>query len=428
MMPAIETRGVMSRSAVLIAALLLAVMPLELLAAPQVAIIYSDSTKHTLRTLAGLEQTLKESQKVSEIRQYFLSDSEASQRQAIESSRPDLLVTIGTSATQFADRAFPQLPIVFAKVLNPIESGFIQSWDLPGRHVTGAALDIPADLQLRKFVSMIPNMKKVGVIYTENTRRLVEEAKKAATQLGLQLVAYKIVSAKQLPEAIDSLCRSVEGIWTVADEELSTPQFVRYTLLETLRNRIPVMGFNQTFVESGALFCLEADYKYVGRQAGEIASANHRRRRSQQDQAKRSRYHLSLPESQVQQTLESGSAAGDGQRGKGDVLMDIKRLTASMGLKWRLILGVSVLLLASSILLSFFMIGQFSDSAMEALQRRGNSLVRNLAINAEFGVMLENSTELDGLVQGLLSDKDILFAEIYTKSGSLLTKCRARRC
>ena len=102
--------------------------------------------------------------------------------------------------------------------------------------------------------------------------------------------------------------------------------------------------------------------------------------------------------------------------------MDLKRFAASLGLKWRLILGVSLLLLASSVLLSIFMAGQFSDAAMEGLHRRGTSLAHNLAYNAEFGVMLENAAELDGLVAGLLSDNDVLFAEIYTKNGVLLTR------
>jgi signal transduction histidine kinase len=102
--------------------------------------------------------------------------------------------------------------------------------------------------------------------------------------------------------------------------------------------------------------------------------------------------------------------------------MDLRRFAASLGLKWRLILGVSLLLLASSVLLSMFMARQFSDAAIEGLQRRGSSLARNLAYNAEFGVMLENAKELEGLVAGLLSDNDVLFAEIYTKDGVLLTR------
>jgi putative ABC transport system substrate-binding protein len=251
--------------------LLSAMLCVDARAARSIAIIYSDSTKQTLRTISGLESKLRESQSDREIKTYFLTGAGENQKPIIVAANPELLVTIGSSSTAFADRAFPNLPIVFAKVLNPIESGFIQSWEQPGSHITGAALDIPAELQLRKFQAMLPGLKKIGVICTKRTYRLVEEARKAAVTLGIQVVSYELTSAKELPVAVDSLCRSVDGIWTVADEELATPQFIRFALLESLRNRIPVMGFNQTFVESGALFCLEADYKYVGIQAAEIA-------------------------------------------------------------------------------------------------------------------------------------------------------------
>jgi putative ABC transport system substrate-binding protein len=243
----------------------------KIYAARNIVVVYSDSSKHTLRTLSGLEWSLQDCQPKCEVSKFYLLDTDISARTKVDALKPDLLITVGSAATSFADKSFPNLPVVFAKVLNPMESGFIQSWEKSGRHVTGAALDIPAELQMKRLMSIMPDLKKVGVIYTEKTARLTEEARKAAASLGIQLVAYELSSAKELPDAIDSLCKSVDAIWTVADEELSTPQFIRFTLLETLRHRIPIMGFNQTFVESGALLCLEADYKYNGRQAAEIA-------------------------------------------------------------------------------------------------------------------------------------------------------------
>ncbi len=205
--------------------------------------------------------------------EYYMGSDPRRDYQQIKQLDASLLVTVGTRATAFADEFFPNTPVVFAKVLNPLESGFIDSWSTPGRHITGASLDIPVLLQMEKFAAIIPKLKKVGVIYTANTRRLVEEARAAANQLGLSLVTYEVTSVKELPAAVDSLCRSADGIWTVADEQLASPQFVRYTLLETLRNGKPIMGFSQSFVESGALFCLEPDYKYIGRQAATIALA-----------------------------------------------------------------------------------------------------------------------------------------------------------
>lgn len=102
--------------------------------------------------------------------------------------------------------------------------------------------------------------------------------------------------------------------------------------------------------------------------------------------------------------------------------MNPKGLLSSLGLKWRLILGVSALLLVSSALLSIFLIGEFSDSAIDSLKRRGTSLARNLSHNAEFGVMLENPTELEVIMSGVIAEQDVLFAHIYTVEGALLSQ------
>ena len=239
----------------------------------RVVLIYSDSTKHTLRTISGLEWSLKSCDPPCNLSPYYLKSASEPQRAEVAALKGSVLITVGSIATAFANKNFPETPIVFAKVLNPIESGFISSWEKPGGHVTGAALDIPVDQQIQKFSTVIPNLKRIGVIYSSSSRRLVDEARKACVALGLQLVGIQIAESKDLPAAVDSLCKSVDGIWTIADELLSTPQFIRHTLVETLRARIPIMGFNQNFVENGALFCLEADYKFIGRQAGEMAAA-----------------------------------------------------------------------------------------------------------------------------------------------------------
>lgn len=100
----------------------------------------------------------------------------------------------------------------------------------------------------------------------------------------------------------------------------------------------------------------------------------------------------------------------------------LKKLHDTLGLKWRLILGVSALLVVSSLLLSMFLLEEFSQTASDGLKQRGSSLARNLSHNAEFGVMLEIGSELDGLIQGMLTEPDILFAQIYNADGVLLAQ------
>jgi putative ABC transport system substrate-binding protein len=191
---------------------------------------------------------------------------------SVNSLKPSLIVTVGTSATKLAQTNFTDIPIVFSSVMYPALSGFVESMAQPGKNTTGASLNIAVDVQFRTFHDIVPNLKKIGVLYSNNTAGLIKPAQAVAAKMGMSLTAVRVNEAKELPGALDSLTRTVEGIWSVADAELFTPQSTRYILLNTLRKGIPFMGFSRHVVESGALFALDFDYKAVGQQAGAIAA------------------------------------------------------------------------------------------------------------------------------------------------------------
>lgn len=194
----------------------------------------------------------------------------AKELDSVRSLKPDILVTVGSSATQIAKDNFPDRPIVFSAVKYPVISGFAESVDRPGRNMTGASLDIPVDIQLRYFRQIIPHLKQVGVLYTSNTAKLIAPARVIAASMGLELIALEISSPRDLPRAIDSLAGCTQGLWSVADQNLFDPQSTKFILLNALRKGLPFMGFSRNVVESGALFALDFDYKAIGRQAGRI--------------------------------------------------------------------------------------------------------------------------------------------------------------
>ncbi len=101
---------------------------------------------------------------------------------------------------------------------------------------------------------------------------MIPQAKVIAAELKLELIAIEVSNEKELPQKLDSLAKQVQGIWSVADHNLFKPKSTRYILINTLRKRMPFMGFSKYVVESGALFALDFDYKAVGRQAGYIVN------------------------------------------------------------------------------------------------------------------------------------------------------------
>ncbi len=240
-----------------------------------VVILSSDSLTSTRRAISGARSSIKsQADDVSFENIIIRPDVEnlEDQLEAINKLKPEIILTIGSASTRIAKENFPSTPIVFSSVMYPVISGFVESAGRPGHKITGASLDIPVDIQFSKFIQIIPNLQKLGVLYTSNTAPLIAPSRVVAAEMGLELIAVEVASPKDLPRALDSLTRIVDGIWSVADPNLFDPQSTRYILLNTLRRGVPFMGFSRYVVESGALFALDFDYKAIGRQAGRIAN------------------------------------------------------------------------------------------------------------------------------------------------------------
>ncbi len=239
-----------------------------------IATLTSDTLTSTTRTLQGARNViLQQNDKV--VFHHFTCGSAAHSSSVVDSItriKPTLILTVGTVATDMAKKEFPNTPIIFSSVIHPELSGFVESNKVPNTNMTGASLDIPIDIQFKYFKKIVPNIKRIGVLYTPETEHLINQAKEAARAEGIDLVPVTVHENKDLPSALDSVSAHVDGLWSVPDPQLFTPQSTRYILLNTIRRSIPFMGFSRNVVESGALFALDFDYKAVGMQAGRIVN------------------------------------------------------------------------------------------------------------------------------------------------------------
>src|SRR6266702_3393295 len=80
-------------------------------------------------------------------------------------AKMDLIVTVGTTATISATAAIKDVPVVFAYVYDPVETGIAKGWKGSGNNTTGASSKVPmAKLvnSLREFAQV----KRLAVLYT----------------------------------------------------------------------------------------------------------------------------------------------------------------------------------------------------------------------------------------------------------------------
>jgi len=192
---------------------------------------------------------------------------------SIKEGSPDLIVTLGSAATEVVREEFTDIPVVFSMVLDPVGNGYVNSMVSSGNNLSGSCLDISVKSQLEELAKVLPGVTTIGVIYSsDKNRKVAKKASKVASSMGLELVSEWVASEGEIPSALDGLSLEVDALWSITDSTVFTPHSTQYILLNTLRNNLPFMALSPTYVKAGALMALSIDYEDVGRQAGEIAA------------------------------------------------------------------------------------------------------------------------------------------------------------
>ena len=182
------------------------------------------------------------------------------------SSKEDLIFAIATNAAQSASQATNDIPVVFAAITDPQSAGILKN------NVTGVSdrMDVKQQLELLKKIA--PNTKNVGVIYNsseQNSKIQVEDLKKAAKELGLNIVEKSVVQANEIPQTVDNLVREADAIYLPTDNLVASVVSL-ITEKATAAKKI-VFGAEAAHVKGGALITQGVSYYEIGKEAGKMA-------------------------------------------------------------------------------------------------------------------------------------------------------------
>ncbi len=184
----------------------------------------------------------------------------------INEIRPDMVLAIGRDALSMVKR-IEGIPIVYLMVLNP------QSTLSGEKNITGVSMNIPPEKQLMVLLGALPYTKNIGLLYDPNrTDYLVRKAKDAARKIGIKLIAREIHSSRDAPSLIMDMKEKIDVFWMLPDITVITPETVKFLLLFSLENNIPLLAFSEKYVEVGAFMSTDIDAFDMGSQAGEMAN------------------------------------------------------------------------------------------------------------------------------------------------------------
>jgi putative ABC transport system substrate-binding protein len=183
-----------------------------------------------------------------------------------------LVVAIGSRAARVARERLPEIPVVYAMVLDPHSVALPGPGEPPAGNATGVSMEVGPEREFELLRQILPGARRVGVLYDPaRSGAAVRRAAAAAAAAGLTLVSQPVHDeADVLPEG-KLLAPNVDAVWLVPDPTVLTAANVRPLILMFLRARKPLFAMSEGFVRNGAVAALIADPSEVGRRAGRLA-------------------------------------------------------------------------------------------------------------------------------------------------------------
>ncbi len=233
----------------------------------RIAVVVSQNIRPYLEAVDGFHSAFSKNSKAS-IEVVKLWKFQASEMPSLAETllkRPfAAYVAVGPEALQFLADHFDSKKVLklYAIVLNP--SGAPGSDD----RLCGIPLNIPVQEQLKMIAAGIPGARRIGLLYDPSYNEdFFQDAARSASLYGMTILPLKVDGRKEIPSVLKKFLAEMDALWLIPDRTVISESIVRYVIKEAFMKKVPAIGYNRFFYESGALVAFIFNYQELGEQA-----------------------------------------------------------------------------------------------------------------------------------------------------------------
>ena len=186
----------------------------------------------------------------------------------------DMIFSIATLTSQAAKKAIEgtDIPLVFTAVTDPVFSKLVTDMNITDKNITGVVDAAPIKEDLNLFKELKDSAKSVGIIYNtgeSNSEVQVNQAKEIAGELGLTIEAVGITTVNDIPQAVDTLSKKVDGLYIITDNMVASSISLVAKLAE--EKKLITVSADGTHVDEGIMMSKGISYYGIGKQSAQIA-------------------------------------------------------------------------------------------------------------------------------------------------------------
>lgn len=185
----------------------------------------------------------------------------------------DILIGIGTPASQALKNASSEIPVIMAAVSDPVGSGLVESEENPGANVTGVKNQAPVEDQIRLMTDILPDVETVGLLYSsgeDNARAEARRAESAIEQAGLTPETYTVSSTNEIQQMVASMAKEVDVIYLPTDNTIASA--FNTVVSEADRYNMPLIPTVDIMIAQGGLATVGISQVQLGVESGRMAA------------------------------------------------------------------------------------------------------------------------------------------------------------
>lgn len=185
--------------------------------------------------------------------------------QKFVSDKKDLIIAISTPAAQSVANATKDIPILATAVTDFKNSGLVDSNEKPGINLSGTSDLVPVKKQIELLKQLVPNCKKVGILYSSgeaNSKFQADSAIKECEKIGISTKTITVSGSSEVQSVLE--CNTdVDAIFLPTDNLIASCMPVVSKI--SIDHKIPIICSFADAVNKGGLASYAMDYYELGK-------------------------------------------------------------------------------------------------------------------------------------------------------------------
>lgn len=179
------------------------------------------------------------------------------------------VVTVGSKASELALKRFPNENIV--SLLMPAAAWDELCASFPGAGRRAAVvIDQPLERSVALAKLLVPSAKRVGAVFGSVSVASKPQLHNAVRRSGMTLIHADLASDDNPMGVLTPLVQESDLLITVADRAVFNKSVAKWLLYLSFRQKVPVIGFSQSYAKAGALAAVYSSPDNIGHHGAEL--------------------------------------------------------------------------------------------------------------------------------------------------------------